>query len=173
MHRKIKYLHWAGFLFVAAAGSLLHFLYEYSGQNPLAAFISPVNESTWEHLKLLFFPYLVFLFVERLLLRNTYPRFFTAHLLSLLAGLCAIPILFYTYTGILGKNYLAADIAVFLISAGLSCCLSLRLLTNSPFQRKGTERGEWISCALLAALFLFFVYASFFPPDLALFQPPA
>ena len=68
MHRKIKYLHWAGFLFVAAAGSLLHFLYEYSGQNPLAACISPVNESTWEHLKLLFFPYLVFLFVERLLL---------------------------------------------------------------------------------------------------------
>ena len=39
-----------------ALGTLLHFTYEWSGENQLVALFSAVNESTWEHLKLLFFP---------------------------------------------------------------------------------------------------------------------
>lgn len=50
----------AGFLFTGALGVLLHFLYEWSGGNTLAAAFSAVNESTWEHMKLLFFPMFVF-----------------------------------------------------------------------------------------------------------------
>lgn len=173
MNRKLKYFHWAGFLFTAAAGSLLHFLYEYSGQNTLAAFLSPVNESTWEHLKLVFFPYLTVLFVERLFLKDRYPRYFTAHLAGLLAGLGAIPVLFYTYTGILGTNYLAADIAVFLAAAALAWYLSYRLLCASSFQRKGTETGQWSAVIAMAVLLLFFAYATFFPPDIPLFLPPS
>ena len=37
-------------------GSLLHFVYGWSGSNVFAAGFSAVNESTWEHMKLLFFP---------------------------------------------------------------------------------------------------------------------
>ena len=50
----------AGFLFAATAGTLLHFVYDWSGGIPLVAAFSAVNESTWEHMKILFFP--VFLF---------------------------------------------------------------------------------------------------------------
>lgn len=35
----------AEFFFVAVFGTLLHFLYEWSGQNALAAIFSPINES--------------------------------------------------------------------------------------------------------------------------------
>lgn len=50
---KKRYL--IAFLVAAAAGSALHFFYEVL-PNPLTALISPVNESVWEHLKLLFWP---------------------------------------------------------------------------------------------------------------------
>jgi hypothetical protein len=41
-----------------AGGAALHFLYE-AVPNPLTALISPINESVWEHLKLLFWPMLL------------------------------------------------------------------------------------------------------------------
>ena len=37
-------------------GTLLHFTYEWSGENPIIALFSAVNESIWEHLKLAFYP---------------------------------------------------------------------------------------------------------------------
>lgn len=42
----------------AAAGTGLHFVYELLPL-PLTALIAPVNESVWEHLKLLFWPFLI------------------------------------------------------------------------------------------------------------------
>ena len=36
----------ADFLFVAILGTLLHFVYEWTDRNALAAMISPINEST-------------------------------------------------------------------------------------------------------------------------------
>ena len=161
------------FIFISVLGVLLHFTYEWSGDNAVVGLFSAVNESTWEHLKLVFFPYLSVLFVERLFLKDRYPRYFTAHLAGLLAGLGAIPVLFYTYTGILGTNCLAADIAVFLAAAALAWYLSYRLLCASSFQRKGTETGQWSAVIAMAVLLLFFAYATFFPPDIPLFLPPS
>ena len=50
----------AGILCVSILGTLLHFTYRWSGRNPLIGLIAPVNESVWEHMKLLFFPMLLF-----------------------------------------------------------------------------------------------------------------
>ena len=46
--------HWqiAGFFFVSVVGTLLHFLFEWRGESRLVALIAPVNESIWEHMKL-------------------------------------------------------------------------------------------------------------------------
>ena len=60
MRRRLFFWELAGFLFTGALGVLPHFLYEWSGGNTLAAAFSAVNESTWEHMKLLFFPMFVF-----------------------------------------------------------------------------------------------------------------
>ncbi len=53
-----------GILFTSVLGSLLHFVYEWTGENPLAALFSPVNESVFEHCKLLFFPALLYTLFE-------------------------------------------------------------------------------------------------------------
>ena len=56
-----RLLRWEliGFAFTGAVGTLLHFVYEWTGGNPLIAAFCAVNESTWEHMKLLAVPWLV------------------------------------------------------------------------------------------------------------------
>lgn len=46
-------------LFTFVLGTLFHFTYKWSGENQAVALFSSINESTWEHLKLLFFPMLL------------------------------------------------------------------------------------------------------------------
>ena len=54
--KKLLYREISGLVFVLTAGTLLHFVYEWAGESTVAAIFSTVSESTWEHLKLLFFP---------------------------------------------------------------------------------------------------------------------
>jgi ABC-type Fe3+-siderophore transport system permease subunit len=46
-------------IFAIILGAILHFTYEWSGNNAFVATFSSINESTWEHLKLAFFPMLI------------------------------------------------------------------------------------------------------------------
>ena len=46
-------------IFGIVLGTLLHFAFEWSNKSNLIAAFSSVNESTWEHLKLAFFPMLI------------------------------------------------------------------------------------------------------------------
>ena len=46
-------------VFTIILGTILHYTYKWSNKNPLVGTFSAVNESTWEHLKLLYFPMLL------------------------------------------------------------------------------------------------------------------
>ena len=54
--RLLKRYTMIGILFVLVAGTLAHFLYDWTGRNPVAGLFAPVSESIWEHMKLVFFP---------------------------------------------------------------------------------------------------------------------
>ena len=164
-----RLLRWEliGFAFTGAVGTLLHFVYEWTGGNPLIAAFCAVNESTWEHMKLLAVPWLVWTIVTIVVNRcaaSALPR-----AIGLLAGLAAIPALFYTYTGILGKSVGVVNILIFQAAVLLAYFVSVSLqksarLSSVPFQILG------ILLHLLAALaFLFFTS---FPPSLPLFVDP-
>ena len=92
-----------GLIFVLAAGNLLHFVYDWSGQSPVVGVLASVNESTWEHMKLLTTPWVLWSIVEFAALRRTGLPVLTARAAGLLAGLAAIPLLFYGYQGVLGR----------------------------------------------------------------------
>lgn len=161
---------WAlgGFLFTVAAGTALHFLWEWTGQNRIAAAFSAVNESTWEHMKLLFLPAFAFSMVE-VWFRNS-PNFLAVRGLSLLVGTALVPVLFYTYTGVTGAHALWADIAVFIFSAAAAFWLDLCL------RRTGRLTSGWQQAAGLAALWalaLVFVLWTYRPPQLPLFWDAA
>ena len=87
-----------GLIFVLAAGNLLHFVYEWCGESPIAGVLASVNESTWEHMKLLTTPWVLWSIVEFAALRRTGLPVLTARAAGLLAGLAAIPLLFWAGT---------------------------------------------------------------------------
>lgn len=43
-------------VFCIVLGTILHFTYKWSNNNNFIGIFSATNESTWEHLKLVFFP---------------------------------------------------------------------------------------------------------------------
>ena len=128
MGKRLFYWELAGALFTAAMGTLLHFVYDWSGGWGAAAAFSAVNESTWEHMKLLFFPMFLFSVVQVCCLGRNYPNFLAARGVSTVTGVALIPVLFYTYTGVLGRHLLWADIAVLYLSVLGAFALDFRLL---------------------------------------------
>ena len=60
MQKKLLCYTIAGIVFTSILGTLAHFIYEWSNENFLVGLFTPVSESTWEHMKLLFFPMLLY-----------------------------------------------------------------------------------------------------------------
>ena len=104
-------LETAGMFFTLLFGNLLHFVYDWAGQAPWSAYIAAVNESTWEHMKLLAVPWLVWTLLTILVTRSAAAALPRAA--GLLAGLLAIPTVFYTYTGILGRSIDVVNVLLF------------------------------------------------------------
>ena len=168
MKLSVKAWQVAGFLFTAIAGTLLHFLYDWSGQSVLIAPFSAVNESIWEHIKLLFFPMLLFAAVESRFLPGEYPHFWCAKLLGITAGLLLIPVLYYTYTGALGISADWFNITIFFIAAGATYSLETWLLQTG---RPACPHPA-VAVLLLLLIAAFFVLFTFSPPQIPLFQDP-
>lgn len=95
-----------GALIISITGSLLHFVYDWSKEYKPLALISAVNESTWEHLKIAFWPALIYSVVEYLLISNITNNFIISKAACLLVIPISIVILFYSYTAIIGHNFL-------------------------------------------------------------------
>ncbi|HEX3077020.1 MAG TPA: DUF6512 family protein [Lachnospiraceae bacterium] len=165
----LKFWHILGFFFTVIVGTLLHFTYEWSGENPIVALVSPVNESTWEHLKLLFIPMLFFAIIEYFAYGKQIPNFIPIKVISMIIGMTTIVIVFYTYTLITGENYLIADIATFMLGVFLSYLFSYFFLQTDVFSSQLANRIAWI--ILLLILFSFF-YFTYYPPKYELFLDP-
>lgn len=164
---KLKLYTIAGTIFVIITGSLAHFVYEWSGKNFILGFFFPVSESTWEHMKLCFFPMLIYSFFMNKRLKDDYPCVTTALLSGILLGTFFIPVIFYTYSGILGSNYVPLDIAVFAISVIIAFWAVYKL----------TLSCKMISCSFRLGLFVFviavcFLVFTYIPPDIGLFIAP-
>ena len=165
---KKSILRWelGGIFFIVVVGSLLHFVFEWSGGVISIAPIAAVNESVWEHLKLGFWPALVYAAVEYSRFGKSANNFPFAKTL----GICLIPItivaLYYAYTAILGHGLLQVDIAIFVVAVIIGQLVGYKLLTASPLPER-LNRFAPIALAVLAILFVLF---TFYPPHLSLFR---
>ena len=158
----------AGILFTLIIGTLLHFTYGWSGENPFVALYSPVNESVWEHLKLLFFPVLLYTFFEIIVLYKTSGQFLSSRLLAVCVGMFFIVSSFFTYTGLLGRDFLVLDILIFIFSVLLTFFLSRYFEVRCP----GLRLPLMAVYVLLLLIVICFFSFTFAPPELPLFTPP-
>ena len=91
-------------LWTLMIGTLSHFFYQWSGENFFVGLLSPVNETIWEHLKLLFFPALFYMLGEKAWLEDRYPGRFCENLRGLWAGLAVMPVLYLWIYSVYGKG---------------------------------------------------------------------
>lgn len=165
MNTTISRWQLAGFLFTSVSGTLLHFLYDLSGQRIVIGLFSAVNESIWEHMKLLFYPMLLFAIPEYRFLRTADRSFWCVKLQGILLGLCLIPLTYYSYTGILGIRIDWLNIAIFFLAAGITFRQETLWLQNNG----DCSLSPGTSLCLLGAISLLFTVFTFFPPHIPLF----
>lgn len=156
----------ASTIFALILGTLLHFTFNWSSKNVLVGAISAVNESTWEHLKLAFFPMLITLIVGNLYFGSEVPNFLCAKTIGIIVAISFITIFFYTYTGILGTNYAIVNILSFFFAVILGEYVAYKI-TLSDF-----NCNPQISMIVLLILFFSFIIFTYFPPKIGLFKCP-
>ena len=146
------------FLCACAAGVLLHFVHDWL-PCAVTALFSPVRESLWEHVKLLFWPILAAGLVlcrrDRAALRPW-----------LLSGLIVIALMLsagWLFHIVLGGESMAFDIGLYLVL--MAAAFLLPRLFPGPWTGLFWELVIWLAAAVGVAVVLF----TFWPPDGPLF----
>lgn len=167
MKRSIGLWQLWGFAVTSLGGTILHFLYDWLGKAVWIAPFSGVNESTWEHMKLLFWPMFLFAIVQSFFFRDR-EDFWCVKLRGILLGLGLIPIIFYTYNGVIGRSPDWINIAIFFIAAAIAYLYEMRLFKNEKTSCKFPK----LAIAILALIALLFVIFTFATPEIGIFKDP-
>ena len=167
MKRSIPLWQMAGFVFTGAMGTILHFLFDWTGGSLFSGLFSAVNESIWEHMKLIFYPMILFTILEYGYWGKETPGFWCMKLKGILLGLTLIPVVYYTYTGILGVSADWFNIAIFFIAAATSYYWETRL-----FQSGSCPIPAAAAVCILCLISLLFTALTFRPPHIPIFQDP-
>ena len=168
MKKTIPYWQMCGFIFTASVGTLLHFLFDWTDRNLIVALFSAVNESIWEHLKLLFYPMVAVAAVEYFFWGRDIDSFWCIQLVGILLGLVLIPVVYYSYTGIFGVNADWFNITIFFLSA-----MAVYWAETKLFQRGYIcQFSANLAVSLICLLSLVFTILTFFPPYIPFFQDP-
>lgn len=143
---------------IMVAGTLLHFVYDWSEHNAFAALFSAVNESVWEHLKLFFIPAFFFTIINDYWVREKQPNFLWCQTKSILAGILFIIVMYFTYLGITKQGCIWIDVGIFYLSAVIAGVISgicrWKACNNGIRYRK----CAYAALLLLWTLFVWFTY---------------
>lgn len=167
MKRSVGLWQLMGFAVTSLGGTLLHFLYDWLGEATWVAPFSGVNESTWEHMKLLFWPMLLYAVAQSFFFRDR-EDFWCVKLRGILLGLTLIPVLFYTYNGVIGRSPDWINIAIFFVAAAITFLFEARCFRRATIPCKHPRPALSLLCAI-AVLFVLFTFR---PPTLGIFKDP-
>ena len=171
-------------IITSISGVLLHFAYDFTGSNAIVGLFAPVNESTWEHLKLLFFPMLICLIIMYPLAHmggidssTTAADYLRGIAAGTVTGAASIVILFYFVTGLTGQNIGWLNIAIYFISVIIGYLIFYGNATESfSLTNRSYVTSPKLSI-LLSLLILLIITACFFlftfmTPECVLFLDP-
>ena len=154
-------------LFSLILGTLLHFTYEWSGNNLFVGSFSAVNESIWEHLKLVFYPMLTAMIIEYFFVKKDVNNYIEAKTIGIFTAIFFIIVSFYTYSGIIGTSIIVIDILIFILSIILGEYVAYRLMKRKD---ESTVLTTSLSIIILLFLLLCFIIFTYVPPEVNLFR---
>lgn len=151
-------------------GSLFHFIYDWSGKNAILGIFVPINESVWEHLKLILWPTIIWWLAGYLLIGkkagDTSGKWSTSCLAALVLSIIAMVTLYYTYTGAFGIHSLVLDILSLFIGILTGQLLGLYIFKKCDFGNRALN----VSVSLIILILFLFAYFTFQPPDYPIFK---
>lgn len=165
MTTNLKKVFFIGFFLSVCVGFFWHFIYELSNYSRVVGLFSPINESPWEHLKLLFFPFLIFTIILHYITKRNSKNTIFANFVSVAIGMILIIALYYTIHGAFGTNFFAFDILIYVI------CTAVTFILCSYFQKNNTfSLNNTFGFLFFILTFLLFIVFTFLPPRIPLFQ---
>lgn len=150
-------------------GTILHFTYEMSQGNKIVGLFSAVNESVWEHLKLVFFPMFLFGIIEYFIIRKITNNYIEGKVIGISLSIIFIITFYYTYTGIIGKNFFILDILTFVFSIIIGEYIAYKIMIKP---NKSTTLSIILSLIIIIILFISFVKFTYNAPNINIFKDP-
>jgi len=172
INKSLKKSIYFGILFIGLMGVPMHYLYSLTGESPVVAFISPVNESVWEHLKLHVLPMAVWWSVSFVVLVRkgfvSFPKWFVSFVTAFAVCPLVIVLFYYTCTGALGIHSLALDIFSYVLGVTLSQLFALHIYRYAD----SDSLLFYISAIIFTLLMVAFIVFTYDPPPLPIFKTP-
>jgi hypothetical protein len=165
MNRSLLKWELTGIGVIFLMGSGFHFLFDAFGSNPIAGIFFPVNESVFEHLKLTFWPTIIWAAFSYSFLKSTANNFLIAKAAAVIIMPLVIIALFYVYTVVTADN-VVADILIFLAAVAAGQFVNYLLLKTHPLP-------QWLSGLspiIILALGVLYALFTFYPPYTGLFM---
>lgn len=155
-----------GILVLFAVGSLFHFLYSLTGECFIIGLFVPINESIFEHTKMVVLPvfiwwFIFYLFRKKDLFVNAW---FTSALIAMISAIIAIPMLFYFYSQAFGIESLIIDILILLASLAIGQILGLH------YYRHGKGIEYHFAIVLMIVIIILFAFFTINPPAFPIFN---
>ena len=145
-------------LIVSGLGVLFHFLYDWSGQKKFVGIFTSINESTWEHLKLLFFPMLLVTLGEIFICKKKAKDILPGRTIGIVSGMLFIIVIFYSFWGITGRLIDFVNIGIYFLAV---------IFAFTVEKKKTMDLSICIST--LVGITLLFIIFSFHSPATGIF----
>ncbi|HPM14316.1 MAG TPA: DUF6512 family protein [Candidatus Dojkabacteria bacterium] len=155
------------FLILTIFGTLLHFTHEWFKKGILLHIFSALNESTWEHMKLLIAPTMLVVIFQYIFLRNEYLNIFNSLLILLIVELISIPLLYEPLRILIKKVPFFITISIFILSIILGLIAEYIMLKNKIF-----IFPEHISSIIILVIVIIFGIFTYYPPKSLIFRDP-
>ena len=155
-----------GILVLFVVGSLFHFLYSLTGECFIIGLFVPINESIFEHTKMVVLPifiwwFIFYLFRKKDLFVNAW---FTSALIAMISAIIVIPMLFYFYSQAFGIESLVIDILILLVSLAIGQILGLH------YYRHGKGIEYHFAIVLMIVIIILFAFFTINPPAFPIFN---
>lgn len=152
----MKKLTIIGVLVVSALGTLFHFIYQW-----FPIFIFPSSESIFEHMKLIIFPFMLYLLGCLIFYKGDKENLFSSFVSAIFTSMLCVIILYYTYSGFIGKQIDVVNIIIYYVSIIVGFIWIYKKKTLISFSN---------SIIFLLLLFILIIVFSYYPPNLSFFR---
>lgn len=152
-------------------GILLHFAYDFTNENNIVGLVAPVNESVWEHLKLILIPFTIFSIFFYFYTKQKFSNMLLATFLGNVVGMFVTAVLYYLGTLLFRNDNMVFNIIAFALGV-ISAYTVLYLSIYSTEFLEETKDSTLVGACALSLLVTAFIIGTVYPIKLELTRDP-